>query len=353
MKRDYSQELSPEIREKSKKTLVYLGIFSIAMMFAGFTSAYIVSMGDSFWLKAPFPMAFYLSTAVIILSSVFLELAIRSAKKNKQSILRLMMLLVLLSGIGFVYFQFKGYGEMVEKGANPFNRNILVTDGRYGDYYEVKYKGDFIEIDGNDYLVKGKKMSESELQSYQKFMSQFLIVKPNKSFVVSTNYGKDFILYFNSQPLALINGKLLTPDGKEIQNVDQSRLRDLAVHVRDGRGDFFVKGKPGKDFHIYFKGKELQYSNRQLTMNGRKLDNYLHIKSMEAADTATSYLWLITILHLLHIVFTLLYMMKLTIASFAGKYNSEDSLSLRLGAIFWHFLGLLWVYLLLFLLFIH
>lgn len=352
MKTDFSQELSPEIREKSKKNLVYLGIFSIAMMFAGFTSAYIVSMGDSFWLKAPFPMAFYISTGVIILSSIFLEMAICSAKKNKQSMLRLMMALTLLSGIGFIYFQFKGYGEMIDKGANPFNRNILVTDGRYGDYYEVKYKGDFIEIDGNDYLVKGKKMSETDLKAYQKFMAQFLTVKPNESFVVK-NYGKDFILYLNSQPLGLINGKLSTPDGKELGNVDQSRLRDLAVHVRDGRGDFFIKGKPGKDFHIYFKGTELQYSKRELTKNGQKLDPYLHIKSMESADTATSYMWLITFLHLAHIVFTLLYMSKLTIASFAGKYNSEENLSLRLGAIFWHFLGLLWVYLLLFLLFIH
>jgi cytochrome c oxidase subunit 3 len=351
MKRDFSQELSPEIREKSKKTLVYLGIFSITMMFAGFTSAYIVSMGDSFWLKKPLPIAFYVSTGVIILSSIFLELAIRSAKKNKQTVLRLMMVLVLLSGIGFVYFQFKGYATMVEEGANPINP-LLVMNGRYGDYYEVKYKGDFIEIDGNDYLVKGKKMSESELKAYQKFMSQFLIVKQNKSFVVS-NYGKDFVLYHNSQPLALINGKLLNPDGKEIQNVDQDRLSALAEHVRDSRGDFFVKGKPGKDFHIYYKGQELQYKNRELYKNGIKLDVSLQRKSWEAADTATSYLWIITILHLAHIVFTLVYMMKLTIASFAGKYNSENSLSLRLGAIFWHFLGLLWIYLLLFLLFIH
>lgn len=156
MKTDFSQELSPEIREKSKKNLVYLGIFSITMMFAGFTSAYIVSMGDSFWLKKPLPMAFYVSTAVIVVSSIFLQLAIRFAKKNNQSVLRLMMVLVLLSGIGFVYFQIKGYATMVDEGANPINP-ILVIDGRYGDHYEVKYKGDFIEIDGNDFLVKGKK----------------------------------------------------------------------------------------------------------------------------------------------------------------------------------------------------
>jgi cytochrome c oxidase subunit 3 len=55
MKRDYSRELEPDVRKKMKKNLVYVGIFSIVMMFAGFTSAYIVSMGDSFWLKYPLP----------------------------------------------------------------------------------------------------------------------------------------------------------------------------------------------------------------------------------------------------------------------------------------------------------
>jgi cytochrome c oxidase subunit 3 len=43
----------------------------------------------------------------------------------------------------------------------------------------------------------------------------------------------------------------------------------------------------------------------------------------------------------------------MTINSFSGKYDNGDVLSLRLGAIFWHFLGILWGYLLLFLLFIH
>jgi cytochrome c oxidase subunit 3 len=131
------------------------------------------------------------------------------------------------------------------------------------------------------------------------------------------------------------------------------RLRDLAINIRDGRGDFFVKGEMGKDFHIYFKGKELQYKNRDLYFEGRKLSKYLQIKAMETADTATSYLYIITFLHLLHILVTLIYMTKLTIASFSGKFTAEENLSLRLGGIFWHFLGLLWIYLLLFLLFIH
>jgi len=116
---------------------------------------------------------------------------------------------------------------------------------------------------------------------------------------------------------------------------------------------FFVKGNIGKDFQIYFKGKELDYKNRELHYEGRRLSKYLQIKAMETADTATSYLYIITFIHLMHIAVTLLYMSRLTISSFSGKFNAEENLSLRLGAIFWHFLGLLWIYLLLFLLFIH
>ncbi len=47
--------------DKAKKNLVYLGMFSVFMLFAGFTSAYIVSMGDNFWIKAPLPPAFWVS----------------------------------------------------------------------------------------------------------------------------------------------------------------------------------------------------------------------------------------------------------------------------------------------------
>jgi cytochrome c oxidase subunit 3 len=352
MNKNYEQEWSPEVREKTKKNLIYIGIFSIIMMFAGFTSAYIVSMGDSFWLKYPLPPAFFISTALIALSSLFLELGIRFVKKNNQKMLKLFISLTLLFGIGFVYFQFKGYSALTSFGAHAVNNRIIVTEGRYGDYYEVKYKGTFLEVDGNNYLVNGKKMTTNQMVEFQNFMKQFLIVNREKSYTVK-NYGSNFILYYNNQPLGLINEKLCTPDGKEIQYVDQLRLKDVAINVRDGRGDFFVKGQLGKDFHIFFKGKELEYKNRELYFEGKKLSKYLQIKAMETSDTATSYLYILTFLHLLHIIATLIYMSRMTIASFSGRFTSDENLRLRLGAIFWHFLGLLWIYLLLFLLFIH
>lgn len=352
MKTDVYKDLSPEVKEKAKKNLVYVSIFSIIMLFAGFTSAYIVSMGDSFWLKYPLPTSFWISTAFILLSSIFLQLAIVSVKKGAIGQLKLHISLTLLTGIAFAYFQFEGYKDLTKMGAHAVNNHIIVTDGRYGDYYEVKYKGVFLEVDGNHYVYAGKSMNEQQMKAYQDFMGQFVNLKQNTSFNV-TNYGKSFILYYNNQPLGLINGKLCKPDGTEIQYVDQLRLKDLAINVRDGRVDFFNKGELGKDFQIYFKGKALTYQERSLYFEGKRLSKYLQIKAMETADSATSYFYIITFLHLLHILGTLIYLIKMVIGSFSGRFNKEEHLSLRLGAIFWHFLGLLWVYLLLFLIFIH
>lgn len=352
MKQTFDQDNNKVQVEKAKKNLVYVGIMSIVMLFAGFTSAYIVSMGDSFWLKYPLPAAFWVSTAVIALSSVAMQLAVIYVKKGKLSAMKWMVATTLVLGLGFVYFQFKGYGQLVDNGIHAVGNHIIVTDGKYGDYFEVKYKGDFIEINGNDYLIKGRLMTDQEIRDYQDFMSQFLEVKQSEPFNVK-QYGDQFVLYFHHTPMVVKNNRLYTSEGEELEYLDRIRLRDLAVNVRDKRGDFFVKGEMGKDFHIYYKGKELQYKNRELQLDGTKLSNYLQIKSMESADTASSYLFIITFLHLLHIVVALIYLSKLVIRSFSGRINSENHIALRMGAIFWHFLGLLWLYLLLFLLFIH
>ena len=55
---NYEKEMDPLVKEKMKKNLVYVGIFSIVMLFAGFTSAYIVTMGDSFWLNILYQVVF-------------------------------------------------------------------------------------------------------------------------------------------------------------------------------------------------------------------------------------------------------------------------------------------------------
>jgi cytochrome c oxidase subunit 3 len=352
MQKDFDKELSPEVREKMKKNLVYVGILSVVMLFAGLTSAYIVSMGDAFWLKFDLPSAFYISTAVIVLSSITFELAKYFIKKGNGKALKIFIVLTFLLGIGFIYFQFKAYNQMIDNGAHPLTNRIIVTEGRYGDYFELKYKGDYLEVNGNDFFLKGKAIDPASMKAIQSFLLPFEKVERNKPYTLK-NYGKDVELFYELSPLKEINGELVRPDSTALTYVELLRLRDLAINIGDGRGDFFVKGKYGVDFDIYFKGKALAYENRTLKYNGQALDKYMQIKAMDSTDQATHYLYLITFVHLLHILISLLYLIKLVKNSFTGVYTSSDYISLKVGSIFWHFLGVLWVYLLLFLLFIH
>ncbi|MDX2362543.1 MAG: hypothetical protein QNK23_17175 [Crocinitomicaceae bacterium] len=338
--------------ETAKKNLIYVGIISVFMLFAGLISAYIVSMGDMFWLKYPLPSSFWISTVLLIISSVAIQLAIVFVKKGNTGALKMATTLTLILGIGFVYFQMKGYGQFVDNGIHMANNRIIVTEGRYGDYFEVKYNGDFIEVNGNDYLIKGQKMTDDQVKEYQDFMAQFLVVDEKNPFEV-TQYGNKFELYFNYLPMAVNDGALATSTGEPLEFLDRGRLSDLAINVRDKRGDFFIRGEFGKDFHLFYKRKELQYEDRELKLDGQTLGAYLQIKSMESPDTASSYLYMITGLHLLHIFFTLFFMVKIVIRSFSGAINADNNISLRMGAIFWHFLGILWIGLLLFLLYIH
>ena len=63
---------------KAKKMMLLFSMLSIAMTFAGLTSAYIVSKSRPDWLKDfELPFAFIISTIVIIFSSF----SIYSAKK--------------------------------------------------------------------------------------------------------------------------------------------------------------------------------------------------------------------------------------------------------------------------------
>jgi cytochrome c oxidase subunit 3 len=138
-----------------------------------------------------------------------------------------------------------------------------------------------------------------------------------------------------------------------MEHVDEIRLNDLAVNIRDGRGDFFARGTYGKDFTIYFKGKALGYKNRELVFNNRVLSPSLQIKAAEAADAASSYLFILTVLHVLHVLVTLAFLLVVVINSLLNRYTSENYLPVLTTGVFWHFLGFLWLYLLLFLVFIH
>ena len=102
---------------RSYKLLLLFAMISMTMMFAGLTSAFVVSKSRADWLKDfQLPTAFYFSTAVIIGCSVTFHLAKKAIQKNNQSATTTFLLATLALGIGFVILQFVGFGQIVDNG---------------------------------------------------------------------------------------------------------------------------------------------------------------------------------------------------------------------------------------------
>ena len=102
---------------KAKKMMLLFSMLSIAMTFAGLTSAYIVSKSRPDWLKDfELPFAFIVSTVVIILSSISIYIAKKSVKNNEVSKTTLWLLITFGLGIIFVISQFSGFSELIGLG---------------------------------------------------------------------------------------------------------------------------------------------------------------------------------------------------------------------------------------------
>ncbi|HEY6143336.1 MAG TPA: cytochrome c oxidase subunit 3 [Flavobacterium sp.] len=103
--------------DRSYKLLLMFAMMSMIMMFAGLTSAFIVSKSRVDWLKDfQLPSAFFYSTAVIIGCSVTFHLAKKAIQKDDRKGTTAFLLATLALGILFVVLQFAGFGQIVESG---------------------------------------------------------------------------------------------------------------------------------------------------------------------------------------------------------------------------------------------
>jgi cytochrome c oxidase subunit 3 len=210
------------------------------MLFAGLTSAYIVTMGGGYWVEITLPIAFYYSTAVIILSSLVYWWGMKQYNGGNFKSYQIALALTFFLGITFTYLQFKAWGELVEKG----------------------------------------------------------------------NYVSD-----------------------DIGN---------------------IKGEYGVDYTITYQGLQLVYEDGEFFMPN-DIDRYQPLNSEinKQYNAASGYFYVLSGLHLLHLLGGLLYFLGIIILAYIGKLNKENSLKPKLAGIYWHFLDLLWIYLFFFLLLIH
>lgn len=235
-----------EIKKKTHKNLMYLGIGSIVMIFFGFSSGYIVSKADATWVSITVPDAFYTSTGIIILSSITFFIATRLAKKGNFKPLPILMGITLLLGFLFVKFQFDGWKQLQEKGM---------------------YLSDAVKIKG-------------------------LLNNPD------VEYGKDYKIFYKGDEL-----KYIKTEGK-------------FYDIRD------------------------EYNSNPILPN------------LDSDNTSSSWFYMITFVHLAHLIGGLISLIVVTIKSLLGKYNKNDIVGIQVSSIYWHFLDFLWLYLLFLLIYV-
>jgi cytochrome c oxidase subunit 3 len=115
---------------------MWIAMGSIVMMFAGLTSAYIVRSNQDNWLGFSLPGIFWYSTAVIIASSIFMHLSVKSFKAREMKKYRLLITVTALLGILFAVLQFRGFlsvnnssVQLLGQGSNPSASFLAVIAG--------------------------------------------------------------------------------------------------------------------------------------------------------------------------------------------------------------------------------
>jgi cytochrome c oxidase subunit 3 len=98
------------------KFTLWVAMASILMMFAGMTSAYLVKGSLPGWTELKMPGLFYLSTAVIICSSITVQGALQSFRKGPVRTYRNWLAGTVLLGMAFVVMQTTAFYQMYQSG---------------------------------------------------------------------------------------------------------------------------------------------------------------------------------------------------------------------------------------------
>ena len=129
----YVDMVEQPISMHPKKFALWLFMVTVVMIFAALTSAYIVRQAEGNWLDYELPNIFWITSGIVVLSSVFLHFAYVSAKKDNISQLRIGMVGAVVLGLAFLVGQWYSWVALVDREVffvgNPAGSFLYVFTG--------------------------------------------------------------------------------------------------------------------------------------------------------------------------------------------------------------------------------
>ncbi len=160
-----SKEFSP------KTFMIWLFMVASTMLFLAFCSAYFVHKGDGMlnnaWLKFDLPFEFWLSAGIVIISSIFMQLAYRAARKDDIYRIPSLLTITLICGFAFLISQFFGWLNLMDRGLFFSNAE---PEGISASFVYVISAVHFVHIFGGLGLLTVGIIRASRLQIHKKNM---------------------------------------------------------------------------------------------------------------------------------------------------------------------------------------
>ena len=400
-------------KEKVYSSLVLVGVIGSIMLFAGLSSAVLVRKMDKFWVNIHLPNEFIFSTIIILASSITFYLALKSGRKGQKKKLIQLLVVTFLLSLAFTFFQFKGWSSYYKSGNaiksfvtfvyGQYGKDFKVMKGADivdydGENYVVgnqiidnveleKIKSFLGQVCGNstsyreakfnlenydnpfsiqDVSTKQKLQSKdgtlfldnvplSEERKNELFKFSFGVYNDQPFFMLKGEYGKDFSISLNGEDLIYSKKKLYFPE-KEL-NSDERNAINKKVY-QSGKeyiiksGEVFLDGKEVNDFESNFQldqNIDIEVKNGVWKQTKQELNANQYAEFYQTSNVSSSFVWVLTIIHFLHLILSLSTMAVVINRANKGLYNAENVAGLRAVSVFWHFVGFLWLYLYVFL----
>ncbi|MCB0492459.1 MAG: cytochrome c oxidase subunit 3 [Cyclobacteriaceae bacterium] len=130
------EEPKKQLAMHPKKFAMWLFVASVGMLFASLTSAYIVRQAEGNWLYFDLPATLYWTTAVIVLSSVTMQMAYWAAKKDLLDRVKVLVSITMGFGLVFLVGQWMAWLDLIDNNihliGNPSGSFLYIITGLHG-----------------------------------------------------------------------------------------------------------------------------------------------------------------------------------------------------------------------------